>query len=298
MTRPSELRIPVGYPNADTSDGAGMSQQDFGPKSLRTVAELRTMDTFRFLEPEFQRAYIAMAAAAWVEAGFLLGVGTGWRSEAIQAANHLRWPNQFAPVSASYHMRKPPRQVAYAIDTVPYDVLGWAHANCARFAINYLDHIPNERHHCQPSVLPNSGTAYNTDPTLYSGLAAIRVNLPYLGFLSLDEWLAADASISLSPLAPEPPALSADTKEVMMSGFNILAKLKTNGSFWAGNGYGRIHVNGVDFNANIIQSAERLVNAADGRLVKVDPTDPRKAWDQVTAIDEDDLDRLLGPWRK
>lgn len=95
---------------------------------------------------------------------------------------------------------------------------------------------------------------------------------------------------------PTPPPTQ--TQELMMSAFNILAKRKENGSFWAGNGYGRIWVNGVDFNANIINASERVINAADGTLIKVDPANPRKAWDQVTALDDADLDRLLGPWRK
>lgn len=204
MTRPSELRIPVGYPNADPANGAGMGQADFTGKYLINIAALRQRDTFRLLEPEFQRRYLAMAAAAWVEAGLLLGVGTGWRSEKEQAANHLKWPNQFAPVSASNHMRKAPYDVAYAIDSVPYDALGWAHSNCARFGINYLDHIPNERHHCQPIEFPNSGTAYWVDPRGYADAAAVVLDLPYLGFSSVDDWLAADAPLSLVPPPPDP----------------------------------------------------------------------------------------------
>lgn len=210
MTRPNDLQIPVFYPDDDPTSGAGMTQADYdegqtGADNLRSIAELIHMDTFARLEPEFQRRYIALCVAAWIEARLLLGVGTGWRSEAIQAANHARWPNQFAPVSASLHMRKSPRNVAYAIDTVPYDALGWAHQNCGRFHINYLDHIANERHHCQPIELPNSGTAYNRDPLRYSTLAAIRVDLPYLRTQSLDAWLTANDAITINGTPPPPP---------------------------------------------------------------------------------------------
>lgn len=90
------------------------------------------------------------------------------------------------------------------------------------------------------------------------------------------------------PPAPEPPST---TEEMMMSAFNILAKRKENGSFWAGNGYGRIHVNGKDFAANIIAAANgAAINAADGKTVT--------GWGNVTALEDADLERLLGPWRK
>lgn len=87
----------------------------------------------------------------------------------------------------------------------------------------------------------------------------------------------------------DPPTTT--TEEMMMSAFTILAKRQTNGSWWAGNGYGRIHVNGKDFATNILAAADgAAINAADGKTVT--------NWDGVTAIGDDDLERLLGPWRK
>lgn len=208
MTRPSEIKIPVGYPNDDPSNGAGMGQRDYddgqiGSDSLRTIPELLQMETFNRLEPEFQRCFIAMAVAAKVEAGLIHGVGTGWRSEAQQQANYERDPKQFAPVSSSLHMRKKPFNVAYAIDTVPGDTWKWMHANCARFFINALDDILHEQHHIQPIWFPNSGSGYNANPAHYSALAAQRHNLPYLGTLSLAEWLARDEPITINPSDPQ-----------------------------------------------------------------------------------------------
>lgn len=91
---------------------------------------------------------------------------------------------------------------------------------------------------------------------------------------------------------PEPPVPTPGaSEEMMMSSFNILAKRKANGSWWAGNGYGRIHVDGKDFAANILAAANgAAINAADGKTVT--------GWGGVTALEDADLERLLGPWRK
>lgn len=108
------------------------------------------------------------------------------------------------------------------------------------------------------------------------------------------------AGITVPPTTepgPEPGPEPTTTEEMMMSAFNILAKASDSsgsvgkGSFWAGNGYGRIFVEGGDFAKNILAAgAGTTVNAKNGAKVS--------DWDDVTAIPVKDIDRLLGPWRK
>lgn len=210
--RPSEFEVPVYYPNGDPKAGPGMDQGDYdhgeiGADDFRTVDELIATKTFGRLQDEFQRRYIAMCVAAKLEAGLILGVGTGWRDWDQQMANHLANPTQFAHPRYSLHMNRGIDDVAYAIDSVPYDALNWAHANCGRFGINYLDHIPNERHHCQPIELPNGGSQFTDD---YAVAARARVDLPYLRTMSLAAWLLRDAPIHIdgrgenTPPDPDP----------------------------------------------------------------------------------------------
>lgn len=306
--KPSQLLLPVFYPNGNPSDGAGMSQTDYdngevGTDDLRTIVELLAMTTFSYLEPEFQRRYVAMCWACYVETGKWAGVGTGWRSEATQAANHARDPKQFAPVSASLHMRKPPRNVAYAIDTVPYDVLGWLHANCERFGINYLDHIPNERHHCQSIELPNSGSAYNTNPTHYSAAAAMRRDLPYLGTRTLTAWLTEDKAIesvrgpwgqSEPPVTPTPPVVVPTPKPPTVTpttgdhAMHLLAKQANSDTFWFSSDGGKTRSN--------VRSLEHIRALLSAGVVDViwgtrfNDTN----WTGASVLSVADLDKYLG----
>lgn len=199
--RPTQIQIPVGYPNDDPKSGPGMTQSDFdngaiGGDSLRTFSELALMPTWAMLDEEFKRDYASCIVAGWVEAGLMVGIGTGWRSFAAQQANFERNPAQFADPRYSLHVEKQATGRAYAIDTVPYDALNWCHKNAERFGLNWLEHIPNERHHVQPMTFPNGGKATFDR---FASLVPLPVrDLPYLGTLSITEWLAADVPIEVA----------------------------------------------------------------------------------------------------
>lgn len=268
--RPSDIKIPVFYPNDDPRRGAGMDQGDYdegqvGSDNLRTIAELLKMATFNRLDPEFQRCYVGLCVAAKLEADLLLGVGTGWRDWDQQMANHLANPKQFAHPMYSLHMNRGERDVAWAIDSVPYDALDWAHANCGRFHINYLDHIAHERHHCQPDRLPNGGSQF-TDA--YADLAAERRDIPYLRMMSLADWLERDAPIfedGRGEIAPPPPPPPDQSEEDPM----FIARDSTTGKMWLGNLISKVECDDATAQARIAfaQRAGRPILNTDGQPV-------------------------------
>lgn len=303
--KPSEIQLPLFYDNDDPTNGAGMSQSDYGDSNLLSIAEMLDHWTFQHVLPEFQRRLIAMFSAIQVEVGMKLGVGTAWRSEEIQAANHAKWPNQFSPVESSYHMRVPPSNKTLACDTVPGDAWKWMHANDSRFGIRNL--TANEQHHVWPYEIPGSRTTYNRNPEFFFNKIQ-KFNLPYMGMMDLDDWLKQDNPIGEKPTGPAKPAptptpepqptpaptpTTPPPEVALMSTFNILAKASESkgdvgkGSWWAGNGAVRIHVAGDDFARNVIAAGD-CVDAKSGQVVT--------SWDGVGAIKVADIERLLGTW--
>lgn len=294
--RPSEIQLAVWYPNDDPSRGGGMDQGDYdngeiGSDNLRTIAEMLGLATFNRLEPQFQRNYIAMCVAAKLEADLLVGVGTGWRDWDQQMANHLANPRQFAHPMYSLHMNRGKYNVAYAIDTVPYDALDWLHANCARFGINYLDHIAHERHHCQPIQIPNGGSQFND---YYAELAREVLDLPYLRTMSLTAWLERDAPIHVDgrdensqptpqPPVPVPPA-SASEEDPMIP---VVVKTTDGGAQFAafgGPGSPCYHIPTQISEAYVFGRGNgRALDLGSGRVVSWSPDSPG-SWAAVKAV--------------
>lgn len=207
--RPSEIRVPIGYPNDDPSNAAGMTQADYGPDDRVSIETLLTRPTFAIMDEEVQRRHVAMWVACLVETGLAMGIGTGYRSKAVQQANWERNPTQFSNPKTSYHVEVPPPEKGLAVDNIPGDTFKWMHANTARFRLIHLS--ANEQHHTQLDELPKSRFTYNKDPKGYWAKVR-RADLPYLGKLSIREWLAADEPITLgappvqTPTDPTTPA--------------------------------------------------------------------------------------------
>lgn len=208
--RPSELLFPVFYPNDDPKSGAGQTQSDYDADSLRTLAELLKIDTFTKLHPEMQRRHVAMWVASFVETGRRMGVGTAWRSYATQLAAWKRNPKQFTNPDYSYHCDRLPHGLGMAVDNVPGDTFGWLATAAKRFQLKVL--TDNEKHHTQPIEVPTSASAYSRNPAGYWALVKINVNVPYLGTLSLAEWLSRNEPITVTGPTPVPPPADTDCK--------------------------------------------------------------------------------------
>lgn len=203
--RPSELLIPLGYPNADVVGGAGQTQSDFTGSSLKSLAELMKVATFSGLHPELQRRHVAMWVASFVETGRRMGIGTGSRSYATQLAAWQRDPRQFVHPDYSYHVDRLPSGMGMAVDNVPGDTFNWLATAAKRFQLRVL--TANERHHTQFIEVPTSASMYSRNPSGYFALIKMGAPLPYLGTLSLDDWLARNEPIDVDgPTAPVPPA--------------------------------------------------------------------------------------------
>lgn len=160
----------------------GVSTYPYGyetPPKRVTVADLDGKATWSKLHPEMRRRLLAMFDAAQ-EADHDLGLGGGWRTDAIQLATfmarHVEVPSggccvyqgkhyalkphmaPAAPPGNSYHEPTNVDGQAFAADLI--GDLTWMNANCWRFGLIHFARVNNEPWHVQPTELPRSRSKY------------------------------------------------------------------------------------------------------------------------------------------
>lgn len=144
-----------------------------------TLAELKTWDRFRFVDPEMQRRLIALMDAGRA-AGHDLGIGGGFRyrneQEALFKQRHVRavsgccfyggtfWKKKdgvahAAPPGRSFHEATTPAGSCLAVDMVGWQD-GWMGRNLARFGLREFSTVNREPWHVQPVEVPNSRSQY------------------------------------------------------------------------------------------------------------------------------------------
>jgi hypothetical protein len=141
--------FPFGYRrNGDGVPGLG---------EMLTFEQLEQQPTWRNMHPEFRRRVAALMVAAAAEQ-IPLGIGTGWRSYAMQLAGYRRDPVGHARPGNSNHEGFPGNgngdRDAVAADMVPAVAWPWMEANCARFGLRTFRDVNSEPWHIQPLEIP------------------------------------------------------------------------------------------------------------------------------------------------
>lgn len=148
------------------------------PPKRATASELDTKRTWSKLHPEMRRRLLALFDASR-EAGHEVGLGGGWRTDAIQLATFLARHNEVstggcctyngkryalkpgmapaAPPGNSYHESTTDDE-ALAADLI--GDLVWMNANCWRFGLIHFAQVNKEPWHVQPTELPRSRSKY------------------------------------------------------------------------------------------------------------------------------------------
>lgn len=211
-----------------------------------TLAEMERTDTWGKVHPEVRRRVVALMEDCPHDLGF----GNGWRSSERQAENYERDPNTYAPPGSSYH-ESTVEGYALAVDLLNYQpAIGWADDNADRYGLVHFKFVNGEPWHFQPVEIPHARRYF--DP----------------------------AEHQLGPFLLPGRGAQIPQEDIMLRA----AKLKTNGSWWLGDGTTRWwQAGGHEADLRIAGGA---IDAKTAEVVD--------DWGEVSYVTEAFLDRYVG----